>query len=109
MKGTNTLILSEAESKEALQEYINKRFTINTPKVTFLSINCLGRLEITLEEKEDVNSVLNIINEIKKYSCEALNPEVVDPIAESYQEGYNAAIKHIVTNLEQNLYENLSN
>lgn len=53
MKGNNELILNEATMVVAVQEYINKRITVDTPKVTGINISdkLCNLFSIKLEEQ----------------------------------------------------------
>ena len=55
MKGNNTLELNEATMIEAVQEYLDKRFTKDTPlvkRITTHTVNQVLRFEVELSEKE---------------------------------------------------------
>ena len=55
MKGNNTLILNEATMIEAMQEYVDKRYTVDTPivkRVTAETGKVVPEFEIELSEKE---------------------------------------------------------
>ena len=53
MKGNNELILNESSMIVAVQEYIDKRITIETPKVTGIKISdkLCSLFSIKLEEQ----------------------------------------------------------
>lgn len=54
MKGNNELIINEATMCVAIQEYIEKRITIDTPKV--VSVTCSDRLTNLFSVKLEGNN-----------------------------------------------------
>lgn len=57
MKGSNTLIFNEASMIEAIQEYLAKRITLDTPKVVSIkpSDRNLNLFQIDIQEDEHGN------------------------------------------------------
>ena len=55
MKGNNTFIFNEATIIVAIQEYLNKRITTDTPKVTSVksSDKTLSLFQIDIQEDKD--------------------------------------------------------